>query len=195
MHAARSWAGILTKIRKDAGAWNTNAGTGGAGAQANSSKANAHSPQQPEAKLEAERARSSVDRSRGNGHRELAVAPIAARIGGAQGSPQATATLAHKRALVSDVFDAMEKTIFVVGEDDRGTKESIMVHDDMSVRAFKSLVLYALNLDNYDGRPPGLAFYVQRDGEERRLTSIKELVENDVVQVRVTTTQPRPEPA
>ncbi len=136
-----------------------------------------------------------MDRSRGNGHRELAVAPIAARIGGAQGSPQATATLAHKRALVSDVFDAMEKTIFVVGEDDRGTKESIMVHDDMSVRAFKSLVLYALNLDNYDGRPPGLAFYVQRDGEERRLTSIKELVENDVVQVRVTTTQPRPEPA
>jgi hypothetical protein len=200
---------IISKIHKDAGAGaggapgaGAGAGAGAGGAQAYSSKVDSHSPQQPEAKHGAERARGSVDRFRGGsgGSRELAAAPIVPRIGGAPGGPhQANASNAHaranKRAQVSEVFDAMEKTIFLMGEDDRSSKESIMVHDDMSVRAFKSLVLYALNLDNYDGRPPGLAFYVQRDGEERRLSSIKELVEKDVVQVRVTTSQSRPEPA
>jgi hypothetical protein len=197
-------ARIISKIRKDAGAGTGGAGAGAGagvgGAQVYGNKVDLRSPQQPEAKHETERARGSVGRSRdgGGGSREPAAAPIVPRIGGAPGGPhQATASHAHahKRAQVSEVFDAMEKTIFVVGEDDRSSKESIMVHDDMSVRAFKSLALYALNLDNYDGRPPGLAFYVQRDGEERKLASIKELVENDVVQVRVTTPQPRPEPA
>jgi len=88
------------------------------------------------------------------------------------------------KSLGSLPFQSRERQVWVCRNKPTNSKVPVMVHNDMSLEAFKSLALYAFDLDSYDAHSVTL-FTVPQAGASLALKSVKDLEENQLVRLHI----------